>query len=110
MNKIYRLRFDRRRNALVVVSEITTGAGKEKNTGHVARLPGPSSFVRLMGTLTPLALLTGFIISLFPGGGGCGRPADRRADCGRTGEHQHVRQPDDDSSADAEHGHELAQL
>ncbi|EHJ5010084.1 filamentous hemagglutinin N-terminal domain-containing protein [Salmonella enterica subsp. enterica serovar Saintpaul] len=68
MNKIYRLRFDRRRNALVVVSEITTGAGKEKNTGHVARLPGPSSFVRLMGTLTPLALLTGFIISLFPGG------------------------------------------
>ncbi|EJJ4102209.1 filamentous hemagglutinin N-terminal domain-containing protein, partial [Salmonella enterica] len=67
MNKIYRLRFDRRRNELVVVSEITTGTGKEKNTGHVTGLSGPSPFVRLMGTLTPLAFLTGLVISLLPG-------------------------------------------
>ncbi|EEJ7416936.1 filamentous hemagglutinin N-terminal domain-containing protein, partial [Salmonella enterica subsp. enterica] len=67
MNKIYRLRFDRRRNELVVVSEITTGTGKEKNTGYVTGLSGPSPFVRLMGTLTPLAFLTGLVISLLPG-------------------------------------------
>lgn len=30
MNKIYRLKFDRRRNELVVVSEIAAGTGKEK--------------------------------------------------------------------------------
>ncbi|EAS5352975.1 filamentous hemagglutinin N-terminal domain-containing protein [Salmonella enterica] len=66
MNKIYRLRFDRRRNELVVVSEITTGAGKEKSTGHIAGLCDVSTFRKLVGTLTPLAFLTGLIISLFP--------------------------------------------
>lgn len=67
MNKIYRLKFDKRRNELVVVSEITAGMGKEKSTGHIADLSALSPFRKLLGTLTPLALLTGFIISLFPG-------------------------------------------
>ncbi|EEL2954546.1 filamentous hemagglutinin N-terminal domain-containing protein [Salmonella enterica] len=67
MNKIYKLKFDKRRNELVVVSEITAGMGKEKNTGHIADLSALSPFRKLLGTLTPLALLTGLIISLFPG-------------------------------------------
>ncbi|EBR9315032.1 hypothetical protein DRZ23_23950 [Salmonella enterica subsp. enterica serovar Muenchen] len=67
MNKIYRLKFDKRRNELVVVSEITTGMSKEKSTGHLAELTALSPFRKLLGTLTPLALLTGLIISLFPG-------------------------------------------
>ncbi|ECR8416772.1 filamentous hemagglutinin N-terminal domain-containing protein [Salmonella enterica] len=66
MNKIYRLRFDKRRNELVVVSEIAAGAGKEKSTGHIAGLCDVSTFRKLVGTLTPLAFLTGLIISLFP--------------------------------------------
>ncbi|EGO7253172.1 hypothetical protein IU821_004944, partial [Salmonella enterica] len=36
MNKIYKLKFDKRRHELVVVSEITTGMGKVKSTGHIA--------------------------------------------------------------------------
>ncbi|EAV3689473.1 filamentous hemagglutinin N-terminal domain-containing protein, partial [Salmonella enterica] len=67
MNKIYRLKFDKRRNELVVVSEITAGMGKEKSTGHIADLSALSPFRKLLGTLTPLAFLTGLIISLFPG-------------------------------------------
>ncbi|EDW8121956.1 filamentous hemagglutinin N-terminal domain-containing protein, partial [Salmonella enterica subsp. enterica serovar Sundsvall] len=67
MNKIYKLKFDKRRNELVVVSEITAGMGKEKSTGHIADLTALSPFRKLLGTLTPVALLTGFIISLFPG-------------------------------------------
>ncbi|ECC2870005.1 filamentous hemagglutinin N-terminal domain-containing protein [Salmonella enterica subsp. enterica] len=67
MNRIYKLKFDKRRNELVVVSEITGGMGKEKSTGHLASLAALSPFRKLLGTLTPLALLTGFIISLFPG-------------------------------------------
>ncbi|EDS8890379.1 filamentous hemagglutinin N-terminal domain-containing protein, partial [Salmonella enterica] len=67
MNKIYKLKFDKRRNELVVVSEITAGMGKEKSTGHIADLSALSPFRKLPGTLTPLALLTGLIISLFPG-------------------------------------------
>ncbi|EBI1835659.1 filamentous hemagglutinin N-terminal domain-containing protein, partial [Salmonella enterica] len=67
MNKIYKLKFDKRRNELVVVSEITAGMGKEKSTGHIADLSVFSPFRKLPGTLTPLALLTGLIISLFPG-------------------------------------------
>ncbi|EKY8362043.1 filamentous hemagglutinin N-terminal domain-containing protein [Salmonella enterica] len=66
MNKIYRLKFDRRRNELVVVSEIVAGTGKKKNTGHIADLCDVSTFRKLVGTLTPLAFLTGLIISLFP--------------------------------------------
>ncbi|ECH3816144.1 filamentous hemagglutinin N-terminal domain-containing protein [Salmonella enterica] len=66
MNKIYRLKFDKRRNELVVVSEIAAGAGKKKNTGHIADLCDASTFRKLVGTLTPLAFLTGLIISLFP--------------------------------------------
>ncbi|EAB2798654.1 ESPR domain-containing protein [Salmonella enterica] len=38
MNKIYKLKFDKRRNELVVVSEITAGMGKEKTTGLLAYL------------------------------------------------------------------------
>ncbi|ECL4818760.1 filamentous hemagglutinin N-terminal domain-containing protein [Salmonella enterica] len=67
MNKIYRLKFDKRRNELVVVSEITAGMGKEKSTGHIAELSDASLLRKLLGTLTPLSLLTGFIIGLFPG-------------------------------------------
>ncbi|EDX4101450.1 filamentous hemagglutinin N-terminal domain-containing protein [Salmonella enterica] len=67
MNRIYKLKFDKRRNELVVVSEITAGMGKEKSTGHIADLSALSLFRKLPGTLTPVALLTGLIISLFPG-------------------------------------------
>ncbi|EBV8365743.1 filamentous hemagglutinin N-terminal domain-containing protein, partial [Salmonella enterica subsp. enterica serovar Virchow] len=66
MNKIYRLKFNKCRNELVAVSEITAGTGKEKNTGHIAGLCDVSTFRKLVGTLTPLAFLTGLIISLFP--------------------------------------------
>ncbi|EIT6668135.1 filamentous hemagglutinin N-terminal domain-containing protein, partial [Salmonella enterica] len=69
MNKIYKLKYDRRRNQLVAVSELTTGAGKEA-TGSVAGLcglQGVSTFRRLMGTLTPLAVLTGLVIGMLPG-------------------------------------------
>ncbi|EGL5070027.1 filamentous hemagglutinin N-terminal domain-containing protein [Salmonella enterica] len=66
MNKIYKLKFDKRRNELVVVSEITAGMGKEKNTGHLADLSALSPFRKLLGTLTPLALLTGLIAGLLP--------------------------------------------
>ncbi|EEJ3970395.1 filamentous hemagglutinin N-terminal domain-containing protein [Salmonella enterica] len=66
MNKIYKLKFDKRRNELVVVSEITAGMGKEKTTGHIADLSALSPFRKLLGTLTPLALLTGLIAGLLP--------------------------------------------
>ncbi|ECW0109267.1 filamentous hemagglutinin N-terminal domain-containing protein, partial [Salmonella enterica subsp. enterica] len=69
MNKIYKLKYDRRRNQLVAVSELTTGAGKE-DTGSVAGLSGQqyiSTFRRLMGTLTPLAVMTGLVIGMLPG-------------------------------------------
>ncbi|ECJ9599484.1 filamentous hemagglutinin N-terminal domain-containing protein, partial [Salmonella enterica] len=66
MNRIYKLKFDKRRNELVVVSEITAGMGKEKNTGHIADLSALFPFRKLLGTLTPLALLTGLIVGLLP--------------------------------------------
>ncbi|HAO0324719.1 TPA: filamentous hemagglutinin N-terminal domain-containing protein, partial [Escherichia coli] len=66
MNKIYKLKFDKRRNELVVVSEITAGMGKEKSTGDIAGLSGVSPFVRLLGKLTPLSLFTGLITGLLP--------------------------------------------
>ncbi|HBI5523836.1 TPA: filamentous hemagglutinin N-terminal domain-containing protein, partial [Salmonella enterica subsp. enterica serovar Welikade] len=66
MNKIYKLKYDRRRNQVVAVSEVTTGAHKEK-TGH-AVTPGEGvTFRRLLGKLTPLALLTGALTSILPG-------------------------------------------
>ncbi|HGG5186150.1 TPA: filamentous hemagglutinin N-terminal domain-containing protein, partial [Salmonella enterica] len=65
MNRIYKLKFDRRRNTLVVVSELTTGTGKTESTGHIAcLLSGP--FRKLLGTLTPLALLTGLVTGVLP--------------------------------------------
>lgn len=69
MNKIYKLKYDRRRNQLVAVSELTTGAGKETSGQIVAPagLADISTFRKLMGTLTPLAFLTGLVISLLPG-------------------------------------------
>ncbi|EAO6409562.1 filamentous hemagglutinin N-terminal domain-containing protein, partial [Salmonella enterica] len=68
MNKIYRLKFDRKRNELVVVSELMTGAGKDGTTGQVAApRQGIDRRGRLAGTLTPLALMTGLIVSLLPG-------------------------------------------
>ncbi|ECF2367742.1 filamentous hemagglutinin N-terminal domain-containing protein, partial [Salmonella enterica subsp. enterica serovar Mountpleasant] len=69
MNKIYKLKYDRRRNQLVAVSELTTGAGKD-TTGNVpglAALNDISTFRKLMGTLTPLAFMTGLVISMLPG-------------------------------------------
>ncbi|EDQ2393741.1 filamentous hemagglutinin N-terminal domain-containing protein, partial [Salmonella enterica subsp. enterica] len=69
MNKIYKLKYDRRRNRVVAVSELTAGAGKE-STGQVAALAGLTdmcSFRKLLGTLTPLAFLTGLVMSLLPG-------------------------------------------
>ncbi|EAP9735468.1 filamentous hemagglutinin N-terminal domain-containing protein [Salmonella enterica] len=66
MNKIYKLKFDKRRNELVVVSEITAGMGKEKSTGHLADLSALSPFRKLPGRLTPVALLTGLISGLLP--------------------------------------------
>ncbi|EMW0227428.1 filamentous hemagglutinin N-terminal domain-containing protein [Salmonella enterica] len=69
MNKIYKLKYDRRRNQLVAVSELTAGAGKE-TTGSVtglAGLQGVTPFRRLLGTLTPLAVMTGLIIGMLPG-------------------------------------------
>ncbi|EDM7410024.1 hypothetical protein CWG93_22790, partial [Salmonella enterica subsp. enterica serovar Sandiego] len=66
MNRIYKLKFDKRRNELVIVSEITAGAGKEKSTGHIADLTALSPFRKLLGTLTPVALLTGLISGLLP--------------------------------------------
>ncbi|ECM9894933.1 filamentous hemagglutinin N-terminal domain-containing protein, partial [Salmonella enterica subsp. enterica serovar Montevideo] len=66
MNKIYRLKFDRRRRELVVVSEITTGAGKEKTTGHLAGLSGTGFLRALLGRLTPVALLTGLVTGMLP--------------------------------------------
>ncbi|ELG5397488.1 filamentous hemagglutinin N-terminal domain-containing protein [Salmonella enterica] len=66
MNKIYKLKFDKRRNELVVVSEITAGMGKEKTTGHLADLVTLLPFRRLLGTLTPVALLTGLVCGLLP--------------------------------------------
>ncbi|EDP9509873.1 filamentous hemagglutinin N-terminal domain-containing protein, partial [Salmonella enterica subsp. enterica serovar Java] len=67
MNKIYKLKFDKRRNELVAVSELTAGTGKEKSTGQVAALSGIRTFRQLLGTLTPLAFLTGLAVSLLPG-------------------------------------------
>ncbi|EFQ9375926.1 filamentous hemagglutinin N-terminal domain-containing protein, partial [Salmonella enterica] len=64
--RIYKLKFDKRRNELVIVSEITAGAGKEKSTGHLADLTALSPFRKLLGTLTPVALLTGLIAGLLP--------------------------------------------
>ncbi|EBD6467500.1 filamentous hemagglutinin N-terminal domain-containing protein, partial [Salmonella enterica] len=66
MNRIYKLKFDKRRNELVIVSEITAGAGKERSTGHIADLTALSPFRKLLGTLTPVALLTGLIAGLLP--------------------------------------------
>ncbi|EAB4413762.1 filamentous hemagglutinin N-terminal domain-containing protein [Salmonella enterica] len=69
MNKIYKLKYDRRRNQVVAVSELTAGAGKE-STGQVAALAGLTdmcSFRKILGTLTPLAFLTGLVMSLLPG-------------------------------------------
>ncbi|EDC5554853.1 filamentous hemagglutinin N-terminal domain-containing protein [Salmonella enterica] len=66
MNKIYKLKFDKRRNELVVVSEITAGMGKEKSIGHLADLSALSPFRKLPGRLTPVALLTGLISGLLP--------------------------------------------
>ncbi|EPC0218934.1 filamentous hemagglutinin N-terminal domain-containing protein [Salmonella enterica subsp. enterica serovar Newport] len=69
MNKIYKLKYDRRRNQVVAVSELTTGAGKE-STGQVdalTALAGAGDFRKFTGALTPLAFLTGLVMALLPG-------------------------------------------
>lgn len=65
MNRIYKLKYDRRRNQMVAVSELTTGAGKE-STGQIVALVDSSVFRRLSVTLTPLAFLTGLVMSFLP--------------------------------------------
>ncbi|ENI8091291.1 filamentous hemagglutinin N-terminal domain-containing protein, partial [Salmonella enterica] len=66
MNKIYKLKFDKRRNELVVVSEITAGLGKTESTGCLAGLTGLTPFRKWLGKLTPISLLTGLITGLLP--------------------------------------------
>ena len=60
MNKIYRLKFDRRRNQLVAVSELTTGAGEQKSTGRSASRAGSggASVLSLRPLLAALTLVT----------------------------------------------------
>ncbi|HGJ5396416.1 TPA: filamentous hemagglutinin N-terminal domain-containing protein, partial [Salmonella enterica subsp. enterica serovar Newport] len=65
MNKIYKLKFDKRRNELVVVSEITAGLGKTESTGHIAGLLA-LPFRKLLGTLSPLSLMTGLAMGILP--------------------------------------------
>ncbi|HBM0248679.1 TPA: filamentous hemagglutinin N-terminal domain-containing protein, partial [Salmonella enterica] len=65
MNKIYKLKFDKRRNELVVVSEITAGLGKAESTGHIAGLLA-LPFRKLLGTLSPLSLMTGLALGVLP--------------------------------------------
>ncbi|EKF0976790.1 filamentous hemagglutinin N-terminal domain-containing protein, partial [Salmonella enterica] len=66
MNKIYKLKFDKRRNELVAVSEITTGMGKDKCTGHIAGVESISPFRKYLGVLKPLSLLTGMLLGALP--------------------------------------------
>ncbi|EFN0933468.1 filamentous hemagglutinin N-terminal domain-containing protein [Escherichia coli] len=62
MNHIYKLKFDKSRNALVVVSEITPGTGRTKATGSVEKVNGPRRGIR---SLT-LSLLSGMIMMAHP--------------------------------------------
>ncbi|ENL3197380.1 filamentous hemagglutinin N-terminal domain-containing protein [Escherichia coli] len=62
MNRIYKLKFDKRRNELVVVSEITTGVGNAKATGCVEGEKSPRRGVRAMA----LSLLSGMMIMAHP--------------------------------------------
>ncbi|HEI3267032.1 TPA: filamentous hemagglutinin N-terminal domain-containing protein, partial [Escherichia coli] len=62
MNHIYRLKFDRRRNELIAVSEITTGAGKLKQ-GRGATCSGAGLRLRRLA----LSALSGLMmLSLYP--------------------------------------------
>ncbi|EBF4234909.1 filamentous hemagglutinin N-terminal domain-containing protein, partial [Salmonella enterica] len=65
MNKIYKLKFDKRRNELVVVSEITAGLGKSESTGHISGILA-LPFRKLLGTLSPLSLMTGLALGVLP--------------------------------------------
>ncbi|ECC3553958.1 filamentous hemagglutinin N-terminal domain-containing protein, partial [Salmonella enterica subsp. salamae] len=62
MNRIYKLKFDKRRNELVVVSEITSGVGKAKATGSVEGGKSRRRGVRAMA----LSLLSGMIMMAHP--------------------------------------------
>ncbi|MGU6464822.1 two-partner secretion domain-containing protein, partial [Salmonella enterica subsp. enterica serovar Minnesota] len=62
MNRIYKLKFDKRRNELVVVSEITAGVGKAKATGRVEGMKASRRGVRAMA----LSLLSGMIMMANP--------------------------------------------
>ncbi|WP_238926638.1 filamentous hemagglutinin N-terminal domain-containing protein, partial [Achromobacter xylosoxidans] len=63
MNKIYRLKFDRRRNQLVAVSELTIGAGKQKSTGRAASRAGIAG----TGVWTLRPLLAALAFAALPG-------------------------------------------
>ncbi|HCO1470599.1 TPA: filamentous hemagglutinin N-terminal domain-containing protein, partial [Escherichia coli] len=62
MNRIYKLKFDKRRNELVVVSEITAGMGKAKATGRVEGVKASRRGVHAMA----LSLLSGMIMMANP--------------------------------------------
>ena len=62
MNHIYKLKFDKRRNELVVVSELTSGVGKAKATGSVE---GGKALRRGVRTMA-LSLLSGMIMMAHP--------------------------------------------
>ncbi|HAF2404754.1 TPA: filamentous hemagglutinin N-terminal domain-containing protein, partial [Salmonella enterica] len=62
MNRIYKLKFDKRRNELVVVSEITAGVGKAKATGSVEGGKASRRGVRVMA----LSLLSGMVMMAHP--------------------------------------------
>ncbi|MDK1192439.1 filamentous hemagglutinin N-terminal domain-containing protein, partial [Cronobacter dublinensis] len=62
MNRIYKLKFDKRRNELVVVSEITAGVGKAKATGCVDVAERARRGVRSMA----LSMLTVMIMMAHP--------------------------------------------
>ncbi|KAF6590645.1 filamentous hemagglutinin N-terminal domain-containing protein, partial [Cronobacter sp. EKM101R] len=62
MNRIYKLKFDKRRNELVVVSEITAGVGKAKATGCVDVAERARRGVRSMA----LSMLTVMIMMVHP--------------------------------------------
>ncbi len=104
MNRIYKLKFDKRRNELVVVSEITTGVSNAKATGSVEGEKSPSW--RARHGAEPA-------VGYDDNGpsGDVSKPADRWPDCGRFRQYPDAfRQPDEYSSEQPEHGGQLEQL
>ncbi|UIN02543.1 filamentous hemagglutinin N-terminal domain-containing protein [Yersinia ruckeri] len=64
MNRIYKLKFDKIRKTLIVVSELATGAGKNNTVGKIIH-DGITSL--RLGVLCPVSLLMGLSLGLLPG-------------------------------------------